>query len=83
MKNSFKQNHSLELSTYLPTPEEIPGPPIACIYVKTYSSEPDKRLSITPRCCSFAELEAEIRRLEAELKSIRGRGKTMFHVDKK
>jgi len=57
--------------------------PSACLCVKSggvesYSGVPAERL-ITPPCLSFIELDAEIRRLHAELDEIRARAKKKFY----
>jgi hypothetical protein len=57
--------------------------PSACIYVKASARDDyagvtaDKLL--TSRCLNFVELDAEIRRLHAELDEIRARAKKMFY----
>jgi hypothetical protein len=72
---------SLDLS-YL---ESDPGTkqPSACVYLKTsgvqdYAGIKAERLVTVP-CLSFIELDAEIRRLHAELDEIRGRAKKKFY----
>lgn len=57
--------------------------PSACVYVKTdgthaYGGIKAEKL-ITPPCLSFIELDAEIRRLHAELDEIRSRAKKKFY----
>ncbi len=57
--------------------------PSACIYLKTesqqdYAGVKADRL-ISARCMSFIELDAEIRRLHAELDEIRSRAKKKFY----
>jgi len=57
--------------------------PSACIYVKSAGSEDyagvraDKLISA--HCLSFIELDAELRRLHAELDEIRARAKRKFY----
>lgn len=57
--------------------------PSACLYVKShghqdYAGASADRL-ITSPCLSFIELDAEIRRLHAELDEIRARAKKKFY----
>ena len=57
--------------------------PSACIYVKStgkedYAGVPADRL-ISAHCLSFIELDAELRRLHAELDEIRARAKKKFY----
>jgi len=57
--------------------------PSACIYVKSTSGEDydgirAERL-ISAHCMSFIDLDAEIRRLHAELDEIRARAKKKFY----
>lgn len=57
--------------------------PSACLCLKSsggdpYAGVPAERL-ITPPCLSFVELDAEIRRLHAELDEIRARAKRKFY----
>ena len=57
--------------------------PSACIYVKAFVRDDcagvtaDKML--TSRCLNFIELDAEIRRLHAELEEIRARARKKFY----
>jgi len=57
--------------------------PSACIYVKAgarkgYAGVPADKL-LTLRCLNFVELDAEIRRLHAELDEIRARARKKFY----
>lgn len=57
--------------------------PSACIYLKTagaqdYAGVKADRL-ITAQCLTFIELDAEIRRLHAELDEVRARAKKKFY----
>ncbi len=57
--------------------------PSACIYVKStgnldYAGVPADKL-ISAHCLSFIELDAELRRLHAELDHIRARAKKRFY----
>jgi len=57
--------------------------PSACIYLKAgstddYAGVKADRL-ITAHCLSFIELDAEIRRLHAELDEVRARAKKKFY----
>ena len=57
--------------------------PSACIYVKStgrqeYAGVPADKL-ISAHCLSFIELDAELRRLHAELDEIRARAKKRFY----
>ena len=57
--------------------------PAACVFSKAsarkdYGGVPAERLLTTP-CLSFVELDAEIRRLHAELEEIRARAKKKFY----
>jgi hypothetical protein len=57
--------------------------PSACIYLKAggkrdYAGVKADRL-ITSECLTFIELDAEIRRLHAELDEVRGRAKKKFY----
>jgi len=57
--------------------------PSACIYVKSTSAEDYNGIRadklISTHCMSFIELDAEIRRLHAELDEIRARAKKKFY----
>jgi hypothetical protein len=57
--------------------------PSACVYVKTsgkqdYAGVKADRL-ISAQCLTFIELDAELRRLHAELDEIRARAKKKFY----
>jgi hypothetical protein len=57
--------------------------PSACIFVKEsarndYTGTPADQL-LTSQCLSFIELDAEIRRLHAELDELRARAKRKFY----
>jgi hypothetical protein len=57
--------------------------PSACIYLKAfgkqdYAGVQANRL-VTAQCLSFIELDAEIRRLHAELDEVRARAKKKFY----
>ena len=57
--------------------------PSACIYVKSsgqqdFAGVPADRL-ISAHCLSFIELDAELRRLQAELDEIRAQAKKKFY----
>jgi len=57
--------------------------PSACVYLKTGGSEGyagiEANKLISSECLSFIELDAEIRRLHAELDEIRARAKKKFY----
>jgi hypothetical protein len=57
--------------------------PSACIYLKHCSSEDfagvKARQLVSSHCLTFIELDAEIRRLHAELDEIRARAKKKFY----
>jgi hypothetical protein len=57
--------------------------PSACIYVKASGREQYAGVSadrlLSSRCLNFVELDAEIRRLHAELDEIRARAKRKFY----
>ncbi len=57
--------------------------PAACLYVKTGASEDYAGIKagklISAPCLNFIELDAEIRRLHAELEEIRSRAKKKFY----
>jgi hypothetical protein len=65
--------------------ESDPGAkqPSACIYVKASGVRDCAGIKaeklVTAPCLSFIELDAEIRRLHAELDEIRGRAKKKFY----
>jgi hypothetical protein len=59
------------------------GQPSACIYLKAgdtqdYAGVKADRL-VTAQCLNFIELDAEIRRLHAELDEVRARAKKKFY----
>jgi len=58
-------------------------PPSACVYVKSSGSEDFAGISanklLGSPCLGFIELDAEIRRLHAELDEIRARAKKKFY----
>jgi hypothetical protein len=57
--------------------------PSACLYIKAAGREDYAGIEaaklISARCLSFIELDAEIRRLHAELDEIRARAKKKFY----
>ena len=57
--------------------------PSACIYVKASGGEDYAGVTadkvLTSRCLNFVELDAEIRRLHAELDEIRARARKKFY----
>jgi hypothetical protein len=57
--------------------------PSACIYLKKTSAEDYAGVKadtlVSAHCLSFIELDAEIRRLHAELEEIRARAKKKFY----
>jgi hypothetical protein len=57
--------------------------PSACIYLKAASAQDYAGVKadrlITAQCLSFIELDAEIRRLHAELDEVRARAKKKFY----
>ncbi len=59
--------------------EELPGPPLAQIYVKNKTED----MFITSNCFSLKEIEAEIDRLKNELESIGRKAKRKFANIKK
>lgn len=57
--------------------------PSACVYLKSHAPQDYAGVRsdtlITPPCLSFIQLDAEIRRLHAELDEIRARAKRKFY----
>jgi hypothetical protein len=57
--------------------------PSACIYLKPFSQQDYAGVNadrlVSAHCLSFLELDAEIRRLHAELDEIRARAKKKFY----
>lgn len=70
--------HSLDLDFVRPGKTELPGPPRAHIYVKSYSKSNRDFIFITPNCVSIGELEHEIDRLQKELEDIRKKARRKF-----
>ena len=72
---------SLELS-YLESDPKTQQPS-ACVYLKTHGTEDYAGIQaerlVTAPCLTFVELDAEIRRLYAELDEIRARAKKKFY----
>lgn len=70
--------HSLDLDFVKPGKIELPSPPRAHIYVKSYSKGNRGFIFITPDCVRIGELEYEIDRLQKELENIRKKAKRKF-----
>lgn len=70
--------YSLELDFRKPSKGDLPGPPIAQVYVKTLSTDKSGRRYITPQCVSFQEFDYQISRLEKELKQLRTKARRKF-----
>jgi len=86
MQNSWDNLRIMETSSldlmYLDR-DPLTKQPSACVYVKAntrqdYGGVAAEKL-ITSPCLSFIELDAEIRRLHAELDEIRSRAKKRFY----
>lgn len=59
-----------------PGPSNLPGPPIAHIYAKTYAHQNYRGVSkdlilITPQAMSFRELDGYINQLQKDLETVR------------
>jgi hypothetical protein len=85
-KNSWHNRHIMETSSldlsYLESDPRTKQPS-ACVYLKAsgiqdYAGIKAEKLVTVP-CLSFIELDAEIRRLHAELDEIRARAKKKFY----
>jgi hypothetical protein len=74
------KNHTLELTFRKPSECELPGPGTTQIQILTQSQNTDCESCITPMCCCFEEINAEIDRLQKELESIRERAKVMYEA---
>ena len=72
--------YSLDLQFLDPKKEEMPGAPIAQIYVKTYSRDVKGVIYISPRCVTLREIENECDRLIKEITSIRKKAVQKFNV---
>lgn len=70
--------HSLDLDFVKPGKTDLPGPPRAHIYIKSYSKSNQDFIFITPDCVSIEELEYEIDRLQKELEDIRKKARRKF-----
>jgi hypothetical protein len=66
--------HTLGLLFRKPSPEDLPGFPIAQVMVKSLS----EGQFITPRCVSFKELAEWIEILQKELESIKKEARQKF-----
>ena len=77
-KEEKYMTHSLDLDFVKPKKKELPGPPRAHIYVKSYSKSNRDFIFITPNCVSIVELEHEIDRLRKELEDIRKKARRKF-----
>ncbi|HXX13936.1 MAG TPA: hypothetical protein VEJ47_03445 [Candidatus Eremiobacteraceae bacterium] len=79
--HAIMQNLSLELS-YLESDPRTQQPS-ACIYLKSLAKESyagiEAERLVTSHCLTFVELDAEIRRLYAELDEIRAQAKKRFY----
>ncbi len=70
--------YSLELQCISGKPKragDIPHPPIADIYLKTFTSDKEGRHFITPQCMSEIEIDEQIDRLIDELEQLRRKAK--------
>ena len=65
-KEEEDMTHSLDLDFVKPGKTELPGPPRAHIYVKSYNKGNRDFIFITPNCVSMRELEHEIDRLRPQ-----------------
>lgn len=63
--------YSLDLLFRIPTENDLPGPSIANIYIKTHTIDKNGHIFITPDCVSQKEIEEQIDRLKEELDTIR------------
>ncbi len=70
--------YSLELDFIKPSEGDLPGPPVAQIHIKTFTTDQNGKHFITPQCVSLSEVEYEIDRLEKELKELRAKAKRKF-----
>lgn len=77
-KQEDDMTYSLDLLFLKPSKGELPGPPLAQIYVKTHTSDEKGYIFITPHCVSLREVEGEIGRLKEELEIIRKKAKQKF-----
>jgi hypothetical protein len=77
-KEEEYMTHSLDLDFVKPRKKDLPGPPRAHIYVKSYSKSNRGFIFITPDCVSIGELEYEIDRLQKELEDIRKKARRKF-----
>jgi hypothetical protein len=74
---------SLDLYFVKPGKTDLPGPPLAQIYVKSHTSNEKGYIFITPRCVSLREVEGQIGCLKKELEIIRKKAKQKFvKIDK-
>jgi Fe-S-cluster containining protein len=78
MQKEEDMTHSLDLLFLKPLKGQLPGPPLAQIYIKTYTRDKKGYISITPHCVSLREVEGEINRLKEELEIIRKKAKQKF-----
>lgn len=77
-KEEEYMTHSLDLDFVKPGKTDLPGPPRAHIYIKSYSKSNRGFIFITPDCVSIEELEYEIDRLQKELEVIRKKARRKF-----
>lgn len=70
--------HSIDLDFVKPRKTDLPGPPRAHIYVKSYSKSNRGFIFVTPDCVSIGGLEYEIGRLQKELEDIRKKARRKF-----
>jgi hypothetical protein len=82
MADHDQNNRLCQLDLSYSTSEKKPDEPRAFVYVKTGPGQPaglNGRLLLTAECASYTELDAEIRKLQAELDDICLRAKKNFY----
>ena len=70
--------HRIDLIFSEPSSDELPGPRIAQIYVKSPLSDKKENVFITSQCVSMREFEGQIELLKQELETIRKKAKQKF-----
>lgn len=71
------ENYSLDLEVLNQKQEKFPGPTIAQIFVKTYSTDKGT-VYITPQCQTLVEIEYQCDRLVKEIESIKRKAKKIL-----
>lgn len=69
---------SLDVIFRKPSKDELPGPVMAQVYVKSHTRDKEDYILITPYCVSLIEIEEQINRLKEELEIIRKKAKEKF-----